>query len=241
MRPPMARARSGAATRTPRSRASTASAGPLAGVDEAGRGPVLGPLVVAGVCVEDEAALAELGVRDSKKLTPAKREELFPLIHAAASAVAVRVVEPADLDLRMGRASLNRIEEDVFGDVLNELGAPRAVVDACDVDAHRFGLRVRARVGHECVVVAEHKADDRHLVVAAASVVAKVTRDRVVAELAVEYGEPVGSGYASDPVTQDFLKRYVDRVGALPPCARGRWETASRLVPKNRSLLDFSG
>lgn len=216
------------------------AAGPVAGVDEAGRGPVLGPLVVAGVLVADEAPLRELGVRDSKKLTPLKREELEPLIRAAAARVAVRVVAPAELDARMARASLNVVEEEVFADVLTELAAPRAVLDACDVDAARFGVRVRARLPHACDVVSEHKADDRHPCVAAASVVAKVARDRAIAALAAEHGD-IGSGYSHDPRTQAYLKAYVARHGDLPSFARRRWETSERLVPKNRSILEFTG
>ncbi len=228
--------------RSPRrpARRVAATAGPVAGVDEAGRGPVLGPLVVAGVLVDDEDALRALGVKDSKKLAPTKREEIAPLVRATARAVVVRVVEPADLDLRMGRASLNDVEADLFADVLSGLGAARAIVDACDVDPLRFGEHVRRRVAHACEITSEHKADDRYPCVAAASIVAKVERDRLMAAIATEYGADVGSGYPHDPRTRAWLAAFVARTGALPPCARARWETSSRLVAKDRSLFEFS-
>lgn len=210
----------------------------LAGVDEAGRGPVLGPLVVACVAIDDEAPLRALGVKDSKKLAPAKREELAPLIREVAHRVEVRVVPADELNRRMPRENLNKIEVKAFAELLARVEATEAVVDACDVDAARFGANVARLLPTPCVVRSEHEADDRHAVVAAASVVAKVERDRLMAEISARYGG-CGSGYASDPATKAFLARWVEERGKLPPFARMQWETAKRLDRPNRTLLEF--
>lgn len=210
-----------------------------AGVDEAGRGPVLGPLVVAGVRVGRYKKLSPLGIKDSKLLTPQKRETLFPKIHDVAEQIEIRVVPADELDRRMGRHNLNRIEVELFAEILDALAPDRAYVDACDVNEERFGLSVHALLAKPCAVVSEHQADARRPVVGAASIVAKVVRDRALAEIARELGEDVGSGYSHDPITQAFLRGYVKENGKLPPCARRRWETSERLVRSDRSLLDF--
>lgn len=229
--------------------------GPVAGVDEAGRGPVLGPLVVAGVLVESEKALAKLGVKDSKKLAPAKREALAAEIRSVATEVVVRVVEPAEIDLQMSEKRLSEVAW--FAEVLAAL-APRdaalragawaalpateARLDAADVNAERFGAHVRAACGTAWTVVAQHKADDRYPCVSAASIVAKVERDRAIAEIAREHGADVGSGYSHDERTRAWLAGYVREHGKLPPCARTYWETSQRLVPrKERTLIQFEG
>lgn len=210
--------------------------GPFGGVDEAGRGPVLGPLVVAGVRVDDEKALRTLGVKDSKKLSPAAREALFPKIHDAAKVV-VRVIPHDEINRRQPTETLNEIEVVAFADVLDELDARTAFVDAADVVAERFGALVSARLSKACRVVSEHKADDRYPTVAAASVVAKVVRDRAVAQIGRALGCEVGSGYSHDPVTRAFLRDWVKEHDALPPFSRIHWETARALM--NRRLDEF--
>lgn len=210
----------------------------LAGVDEAGRGPVLGPLVVAAVLIESDAPLRELGVKDSKKLSPAKREALVPLIREACARVEVRVVHAEELNARMPKSNLNEIEVEAFAELLRALRPGEAVLDACDVKADRFGRNVGARLDHACVIRAEHEADARHPVVAAASIVAKVERDRIMQEHCSEFGD-CGSGYSHDTRTQAWLAGWVAEHGSLPRIARAEWETSRRLVKKDRTLLEF--
>lgn len=211
----------------------------LAGVDEAGRGPVLGPLVVAAVMVETQRGLKRMGIRDSKLVAPAKRTELFDAIHAKALRVEVRVVEPMELNARMPRENLNEIEVDAFAELLRRIAPPEAILDACDVDADRFGANVARRLEHPCVIRSMHEADAKHAVVGAASIVAKVTRDRLMAAIQAEHGA-CGSGYAHDAATQAWLKDYVARTNTLPPFARREWETARRLIRKDRTLAEFA-
>jgi ribonuclease HII len=113
--------------------------------------------------------------------------------------------------------------------------------DAGDVSEERFARRVAEGVGDRGVsvdVTAEHGADERYPVVAAASIVAKVERDRHVEQLGAAYGD-VGSGYPSDPTTRTFLREYVRDHGTLPACARASWKTCDDvLAAAEQSALD---
>lgn len=195
------------------------------GVDEAGKGPVLGPMVAA--CVVAVPGSLPDGVDDSKRLRPARRESL---------AAAIR--DRPDVTVGVARVGVDRIDRS-WTDMTSLTVAAHAaaladagveglsgVVDAGEVDAARFGRRVAAACGDRDVdVTASHGADAEHLLVGAASVVAKVERDAAVAALADEYGE-VGSGYPADSTTRAFLREYVGAHGALPDCARRSWRTS---------------
>lgn len=215
-----------------------------AGIDEAGRGPVLGPLVVAGVATIDPAYLHEMGCRDSKTLSAPNRERVFRLLETDPNVrIAVRVIEAATLDKEREHMTLNAIERLRFIEVAAELDAERVVVDAADVNADRFGSEVAAALPDHWEVVSEHQADGRHPTVAAASIVAKVTRDRAIEDLARRLerhvNRPMGSGYPSDPKTKKFLEEWVRQRGDLPEGTRRSWKTAQNLLPANRSLGDF--
>ncbi|HLF16354.1 MAG TPA: ribonuclease HII [Candidatus Thermoplasmatota archaeon] len=219
----------------------------LAGIDEAGRGPVLGPLVVAGVATEDPERLAEMGCRDSKVLSPDRRRALDRALRADAGVqIEVRAIEAETIDAEREGRSLNDIELERFAEVARALGSPAVVVDAADVDAKRFGRDLAARLPPGTRVVSEHKADANHAIVAAASIVAKVARDAAVAELARRLerrlGMALGSGYPSDPQTQAFLRAWVERFGDLPEGTRRSWSTARDLLaPRPARLDDFGG
>lgn len=205
-----------------------------AGIDEAGRGPVFGPIVVAGVAVEDDAPLRELGVKDSKKLTPAARETLAPRIKRI-SKWHVVVLHAEELNVRMARQTLNDIEVDAFGDVARRIGAADYFLDAADTDEERFGRQValRAEMPTERFV-SKHKGDDLFPVCSAASILAKVTRDREVRHLErvlqSELAMPLGSGYPTDPLTITFLTEYAKRFGHLPVNTRKHWSTADGVM-----------
>ncbi|HVM44376.1 MAG TPA: ribonuclease HII [Candidatus Thermoplasmatota archaeon] len=207
-------------------------------MDEAGRGPVLGPLVVAAVLVDSERELRKLKVKDSKLLSPAKREELAPLIREVARRVELRVVPAEELNARMPGENLNEIEVEAFAELLERLAPSSAVLDACDVNADRFGRNVGARVSHACAIKSVHEADAKHPVVAAASILAKVERDRLMAQISAEHGA-CGSGYSHDVHTQQWLAAYVRAHNRLPTFARREWETSKRLL--QRDLTAFLG
>ncbi|HVL86916.1 MAG TPA: ribonuclease HII [Candidatus Thermoplasmatota archaeon] len=211
----------------------------LAGADEAGRGPVLGPLVVAAVAARSPAHLARLGACDSKLLSPDKREQVATRIRAYARCE-VRVVSAAELNAGMRTRTLNQIEVDAFAEVLARLAPSRAVVDACDPVADRFADHIMRRLPPPpCEVRARHGADRSHAIVGAASIVAKVTRDAIVRDIEREIGEPIGSGYPHDPRTRAFLQRWRQEHDDLPPHTRLYWATVAGDRPLDRRLEKY--
>jgi len=213
------------------------------GVDEAGKGPALGPMVAACVVV-DPAALPD-GVDDSKRLSPDRRGSLAAGIQEAADAVGVtrlpagRIDDGPDMNTLTVRAQAEAIDaarrDDPSGiggdgrDAVLARDRP-GIVDAGDVDADRFGRRVEAAADGDVAVTAEHGADATSPVVAAASVIAKVERDAAVDRLAARYDRAVGSGYPSDPTTRTFLREFVREHGRLPDCARASWRTCEDVL-----------
>ena len=199
----------------------------ICGVDEAGKGAVLGPLVVAGVACRSDEEAAATGARDSKTLSPKRREEIYADI-VARFQVATRTISPGEIDARPGH-TLNLCIARAHAAVVSDLGPDLAILDACDVDAGRYGRTVAGYLTLGCRIRSVHEADRIHPVVGAASIVAKVLRDRAIAGLAREHGE-IGSGYPSDPVTIAWLRAYLRDRRAPPPFARASWATTRELM-----------
>ncbi len=212
----------------------------ICGVDEAGRGPVLGPLVVAGVLVDSDVPLRHLNVRDSKKLSPERRELLAPEIEKVAKTEVI-VVPATDIDVMRAQMSLNDFEAHLFASVVEKLHPETAYVDAVDVDEIEFKRAVLKQLPFEVEVVSQHEADDLFPVVSAASIVAKVRRDSEMRKIQEQFGVPVGSGYPSDPQTISFLEKWIREKGSPPPHTRLTWDTTRRLLAeaKNRKLEEF--
>jgi ribonuclease HII len=210
----------------------------VCGVDEAGKGSVLGPMITAGVLVADITELEGFDLRDSKQLTPRRREKLHAEITNQCE-TAIMVCTPAEIDSRTG--TMNAFTAFCHATVIQSLVPDVAYVDACDVNATRFGSNVHELSGIPGLqMISEHKADDKFLIVGAASIVAKVTRDRLITELSNEYGD-LGSGYPSDPVTIRFLETYIRRHGYPPSCARRTWKTVDDIIARvsQLSFTDF--
>jgi ribonuclease HII len=214
----------------------------IAGVDEAGRGPVLGNLVICGVLF-DERTLDELkaaGVRDSKLLSPKRRLMLAELIAGKAKRLKIIELRPAEIDeLRIvKKIDLNEIEAMKMAQILDHLKPKLAYIDSTDPDPKMFERRIRRHMRSEPKLVVESYADRKYVVVGAASIVAKVRRDKGISELRERYGD-LGSGYTSDPRTIAFLERWVREHGSLPEFARRSWETAKRIESqaKQRKLV----
>ncbi|MGQ0535268.1 MAG: ribonuclease HII [Methanobacteriota archaeon] len=203
----------------------------VAGVDEAGRGPVLGPMVVAAVTSDSPHSLRAAGVKDSKLLSPAARAKVAKDMSPFVKRARVLIIPPDELDRRMATTSLNRIEAEAFATLVADLAPDVAYLDAADVDEGRFARRVLGRLnGTKVRLVSRHKADAKYPIVAAASVLAKVMRDAEIAKIQQEFDLPIGSGYCHDPLTQRFLDTYVKEHGTLPPHARAAWATSRRLA-----------
>lgn len=199
------------------------------GIDEAGRGSVLGPLVVGGVAASSETLprLLALGVRDSKQLTPRRRDELYDLLGTVARRERVVLGAP-EIDAAVERRGLNRLEAEAFAELVRRVRPALTYVDACDTNAGRFGALVSRLAGGRRVV-ARHHADRDLPIVAAASIVAKVERDREIEALGRDLGRPIGSGYPSDPTTVAFVAEHVARPARPLPWLRQSWATVRRL------------
>jgi len=201
----------------------------ICGADEAGRGPVLGPLVVAAVSVNDDSELRRIGVKDSKRLSPLKREELYPLIMEMCD-VEVLQITAERIDEARREMSLNRMEAEAFAYVLYPFRGQEIFLDCVDPNETSFARLIDSLLGGHSKIVCEHRADNTYPVVAAASIVAKVVRDRAMVKLEKEWGESLGSGYPSDQKTISFLERWIKDKGNPPPFARCSWETTRRLM-----------
>ena len=205
------------------------------GVDEAGKGPVLGSMFAAAVRAPPEA-LPD-GIDDSKRLSDDRRETLTARLYED-DRVAVGVAE-ITTD-RIDAGNMNDLTVAAHTEALSDVVHPgdAGLCDAGDVDADRFARRVAARLSADVTVRAEHRADATDAHVGAASIVAKSAREAHVEALATEYGT-VGSGYPSDPNTRTFLAEYVEEFGELPGCARRSWSTSTDvLAAAEQSRLD---
>lgn len=207
----------------------------VAGVDEAGRGCVIGPLVVAGITFKTESLplLAELGVKDSKLVTRRKREAIYPKILEVAQSHKVIKVLPYVIDKAVRSAhtlyKLNRLEARTMGIVIETLKPDEAYVDAADVLQDRFGEHIQECLTTNTTIISKHKADRIYPVVSAASIVAKVERDWEIDKLKSKYGD-FGSGYLTDDKTVAFLRRLLDEnAGVYPSCVRKSWQPARRI------------
>lgn len=207
----------------------------VCGVDDAGRGPVIGPLVVAGIAVEERKidGLRMLGVKDSKMLLTTARTRMSKEIPGLVDDYHVVEIAAADLDRIVNRAPkfqrLNLLEAKAMAEVIEKLKPDVAYVDSSDTRTERFKNNILDCLSFAPRIVSEHKADINYPVVSAASIIAKVHRDGRIDEIRQEYGE-VGSGYAHDPITCRFLRDYYREHGDFPPVVRRSWKTLRSIV-----------
>jgi ribonuclease HII len=201
----------------------------VCGVDDAGRGSVLGPLVIAGVSVERSKIkhLSEIGVRDSKQLSPVNRTKLYKKIIKIVDNYYAVKIPPKLIDQSVNKNHLNHLEAQYMAKVISKLNPDSSYVDSCDVNPSRFGREISnlARAGK---IYSRHHADSRFVIVSAASIVAKVTRDRAIELLRKDYN--LGSGYPSDPKTMNFIKEWIVDKKATPRFVRSSWKPVKLLV-----------
>lgn len=209
----------------------------ILGIDEAGRGSVLGPLVIAGVVIPEkmENVIDNMGVKDSKRLTPKRREVLSRKLKKMFEWDIV-IYSAQDIDnMRAQGINLNEIERRGMQDLILKLDCDKAIVDAVDVKPERFQDKLQRATSKD--VKAEHKADDKYLEVGAASIIAKQTRDEEIAKINKEYEDMggIGSGYPSDPTTKEFLSNYT--YSQMPDFVRKSWSTVAKLKDVQTTLF----
>ncbi len=206
----------------------------IAGIDEAGRGPCFGPMTMAITIFEkkQEKELKKIGVKDSKDLTPKKREELFGLVKNLVVEEKILIVNAIEINDLMVRENLNEIEAIKIAELINSTKTKINIlyIDSPDATKGKFEKRIRKylkKSKQEIKIIAENKADSKYVVVGAASILAKVTRDREIEKLGKEFGD-FGSGYPSDPKTKKFLEEYFNKNKKLPPFSRIFWSTCKK-------------
>jgi len=201
----------------------------VCGVDDAGRGSVLGPLVIAGISIEQKniKQLVKIGVKDSKQLSPQLREKLYEQILSLVEGYHVAKIPPKTIDKSVSKNLLNQLEANYMAKVIKKLQANSSYVDSCDVNPKRFGLYISnlAKTGK---IISSHHADRKYPVVSAASIIAKVNRDREIEKLRKNHA--LGSGYPSDPKTMKFIKEWVSQNGDVPVFVRKSWKPIKILL-----------
>ena len=200
----------------------------ILGIDEAGRGPVIGPLVVCGLIMNSSKIreLSQRGVKDSKLLTSFRRKKLKEDIHSLAEAYELIVISPEQI----GKEGMNDLELRVAAKLITQFYPDQVFLDAPTRNCLSYEKKIRRLLSAEMKVelVVENFADKNFPVVGAASILAKVERDRIISELAKQYGD-IGSGYPSDEKTIRFLGEYFHRKKCFPPIVRKRWKTIQRI------------
>ncbi len=220
----------------------------IAGIDEAGKGPVIGPMCIGGIKIEESKVhiLKLLGVADSKKLTPKKREHLAGLIKKHSEGYFILEVSPSQIDGLRKIMNMNEVMVVCFAKVLEQLKPDIVYVDAVDVNAERFAENLRRQYAKnnqndptKIDIVSMHQADVLYPTVSAASIIAKVRRDEIIGELKKEWDIDFGSGYPSDPKTIEFLFKWGrQHCGAFPSIVRQSWKTVENIreIIKNTEM-----
>ncbi|WMT51826.1 MAG: ribonuclease HII [Ferroplasma sp.] len=190
------------------------------GIDEAGRGPLIGPMVMAVVC-GDSSELERIGVADSKKLSPKRRELIYKELSGFVQNHVI--IPPAEIDRYVRDKKLNVMEEHYALNLVSSLPADSVVyVDSFDVDESRLESKLRSASGRE--IICRHHADDTYPQVSAASIVAKVIRDSEIEKLHDKFGN-FGSGYPSDPRTVRFVENAIKDHVNIDSIVRHEWKT----------------
>jgi ribonuclease HII len=205
----------------------------ILGLDEAGRGSVVGPLVIAGVMIEekDEEKLRKLGVRDSKELSPKQREHLYPEIKKLAKDYVVLKISAQEIDELRKQINLNKIEAERMAQIIKSLGADLAYVDAPQVSTEKFKAYLLGLAKNHTEIIAENYADKKFPVVSAASIIAKVERDEEIEKIKKETGFDCGVGYSHDSRAIAFVKKFM-RHEKFSKYIRHSWVTTQDLKKK---------
>ena len=202
----------------------------ICGIDDAGRGSMIGPLVIAGISIKkkDLKKLRSIGVRDSKKLTPEVREILYKKILKIVDNYNVIRITPRTIDRSVFKHNLNHLEAKNMAKIVLKLKSDVSYVDSCDVDYKRFGREI-SLLSSNAKIKSYHHADSRFVTVAAASIIAKVSRDRSIHRLNKNFD--LGSGYPSDKKTVRVLKKILSKKKSKT-FIRMSWKPVQKIISK---------
>ena len=205
----------------------------ICGIDDAGRGSIIGPLVIAGITIEKKnlKKLKSLGVRDSKKLTRKSREILYKKIIKNVDDYYVVKIPPKTIDHSVFKHNLNHLEAKNMAKIVIKLNPTVSYVDSCDVDYKRFGKEI-SLLSSKAKIKSYHHADSRFVAVAAASIIAKVTRDRAIHRLNKNFD--LGSGYPSDKKTTKSIKKLLSN-NKSESFIRFSWKPVQKIISNKKS------
>ena len=224
------------------------------GVDEAGRGPAIGPLVVCalGMPSTDVEILMRIGAKDSKSLSKKKRvflaEQIFLQAKKRNWDVGLITCSASRIDIEREITNLNKLEVELFKEAIVATKAEKyngeIYLDACDTDEKRFRDRVSSSLGSswsQWSIKSQHKMDLENILVGAASILAKVHRDKEIEKIGQLLGLEIGSGYPSDPKTRVAIKNLVK--GEYPnKYLRWSWVTTENIwLKENRKPIPKRG
>ncbi|MCP4764307.1 MAG: ribonuclease HII [archaeon] len=225
----------------------------IMGIDEAGRGPVLGDLFIGGViCTQEQINyLKNNGVDDSKKLSSKKRKILYKIVEKNCLEYKVDTITVKTIDNNIkqpGKKSLNVLEKELMADLIISLQPDEVFIDAIGSKPEKFEeemkLLIKKKMKKMPKIIAKNKGDSLFTIVGAASIMAKVQRDDMIDKYKEEYAEfgDIGSGYTSDAKTIGFLRKYIIKHKNPPKIARKSWETTKKLIKElvtQQKLTDF--
>ncbi len=220
----------------------------ILGIDDAGRGPVIGPMILAGCLIDKkyEKYLKSIGVKDSKDVTPKRREFLENKIKEKAEKYHIEIISADEIDHKNSEGlKLNELEAEHFAAIINKININKEpikiVVDCPSPNIAKWSDYLKTKINNlsNLEISCEHKADKNHVAVAAASILAKCVREKEIKKLKKEFGEEIGSGYCADPLTM----RYLDKFAAKHKDAglfRKTWITWKKAFDKlSQQTLDF--
>jgi ribonuclease HII len=211
----------------------------ILGIDEAGRGPVIGPMVIAGYCIEEEKIelLKSLGVRDSKELTRKQREDIYNEIIKLTDKYKYIIIDPKTIDYYVYKNKLNYLEFENMIKIIEEIKPDKVIIDSPMVNTKKVIEYIKNDLKINVEIIAENKADKKYPVVSAASIIAKVIRDREIDKIKEKLNLDIGSGYPSDERTIEVLKKDYDKIKDY---VRESWITIKKIRKGDqKNILDF--
>ncbi len=211
----------------------------IGGVDEAGRGSLIGPLIVAGISVRSSKLdeLEKIGIKDSKLLTSLRRRRMLSGMMDYVESICICKLSPSDVDFGVRYSSLNVLEAEAMAAIIDDIVPHIAYIDSCDINPKRYGKNVAEilSTNRPQKIISSHHAEETSVAVAGASILAKVIRDYEITKIREQYGD-IGSGYPSDKKTIEFIKNWMDEEKIAPPFVRKSWKPMRALLKREHGI-----